>query len=165
MLKAAELEIKVRAAGKITIPPEVIKELGIGEGDEIRLIYLHDQAEPVEQVKEFFLVDGKTDVEAMLQNKADLQITRRLLETAGMSADVDLQVQCLDGEIVIRPLFVGRDDAQGKKEITPEQILPAALLKLLTDTGIPQENIQMVFHMPADLRKENQDGKVNLSAD
>lgn len=168
MLKVAELEIKMSGAGKITVPPEVIKERDIHEGDVIRLIYLRDcetrneQSEQSEEVKEFFLVDGQADAGAMIRNQADLQITRGLLEMAGIPSDADLQVECLDGEIVI--CQNSRDNLaeitevkQAQKGIVPEQILPVALLKVLMESGIPQENIRMVFHMPGDLGKENRD--------
>ena len=93
----SEITFTVNNHGALKIPAATLREMGLSPGNHVRVAYLtHDGEENTFQ--EFLLSAGSLDESA---EENPIQIPTALLVRADIPEDVDLQIVCLKGALLI----------------------------------------------------------------
>lgn len=98
-MKISELTFIVDHCGGLKIPTSVLREMGLAEGDHVRMAYLtHDGV--TNTFLEFMLLPDTIDSPATNERNA-IHIPMQIMQQSGIPQDADLQIACLNGCIVI----------------------------------------------------------------
>lgn len=96
-MQISEITLTVGKNGKLKVPVSLLKVMGLGPGDHIRVAYLTNDG-TTNIFKEFLLapeeIPDYTDEQRIV-------IPLRLLQQAQISPDSDIQIICLDGALII----------------------------------------------------------------
>lgn len=100
-MKMIEMQSVVDGQGQLTVPAQLLKDMGLVSGDTVKLAYISGSAESIRNTfKEFVLTP---DGIAALQDDGDAELTlpHELLEAAEIPVDSDLEIVCAKGALVI----------------------------------------------------------------
>ena len=99
-LKINETTYTVSQSGSLKIPAVVMRGMGLGPGDHVRVAYLSRDGEQ-NTFREFFL--SEHGIEDMAENSEDstIAIPEELLQRAKLSDSSNFQILCREGCIVI----------------------------------------------------------------
>lgn len=100
-MKMIEMQSVVDEQGQLTIPAQILKDMGLASGDTVKLAYISNSADSIRNTfKEFVLTP---DGVAALQDDEDAELTlpHELLEAAEIPVDSDLEIICAKGAVII----------------------------------------------------------------
>lgn len=99
-MKINETTYTVSQNGSLKIPAIVMRGMGLGPGDHVRVAYLSRDGEQ-NTFREFFL--SEHEIEDMAENSEDssIAIPEELLQKAQLSGVSNFQILCVEGCIVI----------------------------------------------------------------
>ena len=97
-LQIAEISLQVDGNGELTIPTDLIEEMGLHPGAPVYLVYLAENG-AAESCQEFLL--SPSPLEQPVSEELKIMIPTSLLEQANLSPGQDIQILCLDGGIVL----------------------------------------------------------------
>ncbi|OPY55754.1 MAG: hypothetical protein A4E55_02488 [Pelotomaculum sp. PtaU1.Bin035] len=131
-MKMIEMQSVVDGQGQLTIPAQLLKDMGLVSGDPVKLAYISGTNESIRNTfKEFVLT---TDGVAALQDDGDAELTlpHELLAAAEIPVDSDLEIVCAKGAVVIL-------------EADLLDSLPDELRELFNDLGIHPDTVREVM--------------------
>lgn len=96
-MQIAETVYTVSESGSLTIPDTVLREMGLGPGNTVRVAYLTQDGQQ-NTFQEFLLSSSPLDE---LSEEQQLRIPTHMLDDSNIPVDADLQILCLNGCIVI----------------------------------------------------------------
>ena len=97
-MKITELTYTVTKSGGLRIPADIIKEMGINPGENVRVAYLSHDGDKNE-FREFLLSsDGIT---GEMSEEQKIAIPTHLLEEANIPLSADIEIACGNGFIVV----------------------------------------------------------------
>jgi len=131
-MKMIEMQSVVDGQGHLTVPAQILKDMGLVPGDTVKLAYISNSADSIRNTfKEFVLTpDGVSALED--GEDAELTLPHELLEAAEIPVDSDLEIVCVRGAVVI--LQADLLDS-----------LPDDLRELFNDLGIHPDTVREVM--------------------
>lgn len=133
-MQIAETVYTVSESGSLTIPDTVLREMGLGPGNTVRVAYLTQDGQQ-NTFQDFLLSSSPLDE---LSEEQQLRVPTHMLEDSNIPVDADLQILCLNGCIVIC-----QDSALSSVEL-------AAVLSRLQAAG------ELTSSLPADPEQLNE---------
>jgi bifunctional DNA-binding transcriptional regulator/antitoxin component of YhaV-PrlF toxin-antitoxin module len=127
-----EMQSVVDGRGRLAIPAQLLKDMGLFPGDTVKLAYISGTNDSIRNTfKEFVLTP---DGIAALQDdgEAELTLPHELLEAAEIPVDSDLEIVCAKGAVVIL-------------EADLLDSLPDELRELFNDLGIHPDTVRDVM--------------------
>lgn len=111
------MDFTVGKNGSFRVPSVLLRHMGIGPGEHVRIAYISRDSE-LNEYRELLLY-GDTD---KLPEEQKIMIPSGLLERANISEGDDLQIACLDG-----CLLIYQDSATSEEELREilEQLIKA----------------------------------------
>jgi bifunctional DNA-binding transcriptional regulator/antitoxin component of YhaV-PrlF toxin-antitoxin module len=95
-MKLVQIESNIDSNGQLVVPALLLRGMGLGPGDTVRLAYTAvDSASDSNTYKKFMLMPGKSYADF------DLTVPHELLEEAEIPEDADLEVICAKGAVII----------------------------------------------------------------
>lgn len=131
-MKMIEMQSAVDGKGQITVPAQLMRDMGLVCGDTVKLAYISSSSDSIRNTfKEFVLTP---DGIAALQDDEDAELTlpHELLEAAEIPVDSDLEIVCAKGAVVIL-------------EADLLDSLPDELRELFADLGIYPDTVREVM--------------------
>lgn len=131
-MKIIEIQSVVDKQGQLTIPAQLLREMGLVSGDTVKLACISNPSGSIcNTFKEFVLT---ADSIAALKDEGDAEITlpHKLLEAADIPVDSDLEIICTSGAVVIL-------------ETDLLDTLPDDLRELFDDLGIHPDIVREVM--------------------
>lgn len=100
-MKMIEIQSTVDKQGQLTVPAQLLRDMGLISGDTVKLAYISSSADSIRNTfKEFVLTpDGIAALED--DQDAELTLPHELLEAAEIPVDSDLEIVCAKGAVVI----------------------------------------------------------------
>lgn len=131
-MKIIEIQRAVDQQGQLTIPEQLLQDLGLVSGDMVKLAYISDANGSVsDSLKELVLTSNSIDTLADGEED-ELTLPHELLEAAQISRASDLEVICARGVVVIM-------------EADLLDSLPDELRELFDDLGISPDTVRAVM--------------------
>ena len=93
----SEWESTIGPDGELTIPADVIAQMGLRPADSVYVAYITDDALK-NQYREFFVSSHPLDTP---EGPSQISIPAGLLRDAGISEDTEVQIVCVDGAIIL----------------------------------------------------------------
>lgn len=109
-MKLSESTYTVGENGELRIPSDILKAMGFRAGDTVHLAFLTPDGEKNEFRE--FAVSGESLTEMPSGSLKQIGIPTELLEQANLTEDVNLQIICCEGFIIIM-----RDAAMSAEEL------------------------------------------------
>jgi len=131
-MKMIEMQSIVDGQGQLTVPAQLLKDMGLVPGDTVKLAYISSSTDSIHNIyKEFVLTPHGV---AALKDDEDAELTlpHELLEAAEIPLDSDLEIVCARGTVVI--LQADLLDS-----------LPDELRELFDDLGIHPDTVREVM--------------------
>jgi len=136
-MKIIEFQSTLDRKGRLTIPPQLSREMGLAAGDTVKLACAIGCAgSRCSAFKECVLTSGSPAV-CRDNEDAELTLPHELLEAADIPVDSDLEIICGDGAVVI--LEADLLDA-----------LPDDLRELFDELGIHPDTVREVMRKGGD---------------
>lgn len=104
----SELKSTIDPNGALTVPMDVIEQMGLHPGDSIYIAYLADDKEQ-NLYREFLLAPHTIDDDT--EDSVSLSIPTQLLADAHIPENADVQIICIDGAIILCRDFHLQTDA------------------------------------------------------
>ncbi len=96
-MEILEMTYTIGNNGCVNISAKVLRQMGLGPGDHVRIAYLTDQSQ--ENIFREFLLTEDSLAEA--ENCSHIAVPRELLRQAEIPEDADIQVICSPGAIIL----------------------------------------------------------------
>jgi Fe2+ transport system protein FeoA len=131
-MKMIEMQSVVDGQGHLTVPAQILEDMGLVPGDSVKLAYISNSADSIRNTfKEFVLTpDGVAALED--DEDAELTLPHELLEAEEIPVDSNLEIVCAKGAVVI--LQADLLDS-----------LPDDLRELFNDLGIHPDTVREVM--------------------
>lgn len=131
-MKIIEFQSTVDAKGRLTVPPQLLREMGLAAGDTVKLTCAIGCAgSRCSAFKEFVLTAGGP-ASCGDDEGAELTLPHELLEAADIPVDSDLEIICGSGVVVIL-----------EADLLDE--LPDDLRELFDELGIHPDTVREVM--------------------
>lgn len=131
-MKMIEIQSIVDRQGQLTVPAQLLRDMGLVSGDSVKLAYISGSADSIRNTfKEFVLtLDGIAALED--DEDAELTLPHELLEAAEIPVDSNLEIVCAKGAVVILQADLLNS-------------LPDELRELFADLGIHPDTVREVM--------------------
>lgn len=135
-MRVIEIESIVDKEGKLTIPANLLGDMGLVSGDTVKLAYISKSNDyPLNTYSKFMLTPN--GIAAIEETEIDFEgrkisVPHELLEAANIPCDTDIEVVCTDGAIIITAA-------------DPLEIIPDELGQLFAELGISPETVRSVL--------------------
>lgn len=126
-MEILEMTYTIGNNGYFNIPAKVLRQMGLGPGDHVRIAYLTDQSQ--ENIFREFLLTADSLAEA--ENCSHIAVPRELLRQAEIPEDADIQVICSPGAIILAqdPIL----DVDALREVLSSMNIAAEILEQLPE--------------------------------
>ncbi len=134
-MKIIEIESTVDKEGKLTIPLQLLGDMGLVSGDTVRLAYIsRSTVHPLNSYSEFVITqDGmEAEMREAEQGIHEFRIPNELLEGANIPFDSDIEIICTEGAIIIT-----------KADLS--EFIPDELCQLFAELGISPKIVRSVL--------------------
>lgn len=147
-MEVLEITCTIGNNGCLNIPAKVLRQMGLGPGEHIRIAYLTNQSQE-NMFREFLLTADSLEE---TENCSHIAVPKELLRQAEIPEDADIQVICSPGAIILTQDPILNADAL-KKVLSSMDIAAEILEQLPEDTDNALDVLQDAV--------EEMEGKVN----
>ena len=131
-MKMIEIQSTVDQQGQLTIPAQLLRDMGLVSGDMVKLAYISDSTGSISNTFKKFVL-APSGIAALEEDEdSELTLPHELLEAAQIPLGSDLEIVCSKGAVVI----LEADLLDG---------LPDELRELFDDLGINPDTVRDVM--------------------
>lgn len=99
-MKVIEVGCTVNQYGSLKMPRTMLRDMGIGPGDRVRIAYLAN-ANTENLFQEFFVLPEGLEDDVQEGNEQKIMLSNELLSAAIIPTDANIQIVCFEGVIVL----------------------------------------------------------------
>ena len=137
-MKMIEIQSTVDKEGQLTVPAQLLRDMGLVTGDTVKLAYISGPDNSIRNTfKEFVLT---TDGIAAIEDDQDpeLILPHELLEAADIPVDSDLEIICAKGAVVILETDLLDNLPDELRELFADlDIHPDTVREVMRNGGVP----------------------------
>lgn len=97
-MQIAEITCTIEKNGCLRIPADILQQMGLGPGEHIRVAYLTDQSQ--QNIFREFMLSGDP-LDQLDDSGGSIAVPEELMNQAGIPMNVDIQVICAPGAIIL----------------------------------------------------------------